>query len=100
MMLKVAQRSRGLASNLRVIQKAAAMGCQVFPGSQVHQMQFYRFQVQTRNLMTSTSIRHFSKIVSVALPDLGEGTTEATIKEWFVKPGSKVNEVSTLAVFF
>lgn len=50
--------------------------------------------------MTSTLIRHFSKIVSVALPDLGEGTKEATIKEWFVKPGSKVNEVSTLAVLF
>ena len=42
-------------------------------------------------------IRSFSsgpKVVPVALPDLGEGTKEATIKEWFVKPGQRVNEVS------
>lgn len=34
--------------------------------------------------------RQFGKIVKVALPDLGEGTKEATIKEWYVKPGSVV----------
>jgi pyruvate/2-oxoglutarate dehydrogenase complex dihydrolipoamide acyltransferase (E2) component len=32
--------------------------------------------------------------VQVTLPDLGEGTKEATVKEWYVKPGSKVQEVS------
>jgi len=30
----------------------------------------------------------------VTLPDLGEGTKEATVKEWYVKPGSRVQEVS------
>jgi hypothetical protein len=34
------------------------------------------------------------KVMSVNLPDLGEGTKEATIKEWYVKPGSVVKEVS------
>ena len=33
-------------------------------------------------------------MVQVELPDLGEGTKEATIKEWYVEPGTKVNEVS------
>ena len=32
--------------------------------------------------------RYFSKIVEVQLPDLGEGTKEATVKEWYVQPGS------------
>jgi pyruvate/2-oxoglutarate dehydrogenase complex dihydrolipoamide acyltransferase (E2) component len=31
--------------------------------------------------------RFFGSIVSVTLPDLGEGTKEATAKEWYVKPG-------------
>jgi pyruvate/2-oxoglutarate dehydrogenase complex dihydrolipoamide acyltransferase (E2) component len=37
-----------------------------------------------------SNTRQFAKIVKVALPDLGEGTKEATIKEWYVKPGSVV----------
>jgi pyruvate/2-oxoglutarate dehydrogenase complex dihydrolipoamide acyltransferase (E2) component len=41
-------------------------------------------------------VRQFSNIVSVNLPDLGEGTKEATIKTWFVKPGDRVEEVSNI----
>lgn len=37
--------------------------------------------------------RCFGQIVSVKLPDLGEGTKEATIKEILVKIGQRVEEV-------
>ena len=40
------------------------------------------------------TVRSFGNMVTVSLPDLGEGTKEATIKEWYVKPGDKVEEVS------
>ena len=38
-------------------------------------------------------MRYFGQIMQVKLPDLGEGTKEATIKEWFVKEGDKIDEV-------
>jgi hypothetical protein len=40
-------------------------------------------------------LRNFGQIVKVPLPDLGEGTKEATVKEWYVKPGDRVAEVSS-----
>jgi hypothetical protein len=38
----------------------------------------------------------FAKTVSIKLPDLGEGTKEATIKTWFKKEGDSIDEVSKL----
>lgn len=36
----------------------------------------------------------------MTLPDLGEGTKEATVKEWYVKPGSRVQEFDDLVEVF
>ena len=38
-------------------------------------------------------MRWFAKMIRINLPDLGEGTKEATIKEWFVKEGQRIKEV-------
>jgi Biotin-requiring enzyme len=43
-------------------------------------------------------MRWFGKMIRINLPDLGEGTKEATIKEWFVKEGQKIKEVGILMV--
>lgn len=40
-----------------------------------------------------TQMRYFGQMVNVQLPDLGEGTKEATIKEILVKVGDRVEEV-------
>lgn len=38
-------------------------------------------------------MRWFAKLVRINLPDLGEGTKDATVKEWFVKEGQRIKEV-------
>jgi 2-oxoisovalerate dehydrogenase E2 component (dihydrolipoyl transacylase) len=43
---------------------------------------------------TFFNLRLFGQMVQIKLPDLGEGTKEATVKEWFVKEGDKIKEVS------
>jgi len=45
-------------------------------------------------------VRHFGKIINVKLPDLGEGTKEATLKEWFVEKGSKIKEFEDVCEVF
>jgi hypothetical protein len=45
--------------------------------------------------VSAFNMRFFGQIVGIKLPDLGEGTKEATIKEWFVKEGDKVDEVGS-----
>ena len=42
------------------------------------------------------ALRQFGQIVKIQLPDLGEGTKEATIKEILVKVGQRVEEVTTI----
>ena len=39
---------------------------------------------------------YFGKVIPVKLGDLGEGTKEATLKQWFVKPGTEVKEFEDL----
>jgi hypothetical protein len=46
-----------------------------------------------KKLLIKNNYFSFGKIVSINLPDLGEGTKEATIKKWFKKEGEKIEEV-------
>jgi len=45
-------------------------------------------------------MRWFAKMIRINLPDLGEGTKEATIKEWFVKEGQKIKEYDDICEVF
>ena len=42
----------------------------------------------------------FGHVIPIKLGDLGEGTKEATIKTWFIKEGSKINEFDDLCEVF
>ena len=44
--------------------------------------------------------RYFGSIINVKLPDLGEGTKEATLKEWFVEKGSEIGEFEDICEVF
>lgn len=39
---------------------------------------------------------NFAKIIHLKLGDLGEGTKEATIKQWYKKEGDSIEEVKFL----
>lgn len=45
-------------------------------------------------------MRYFGQIIQIKMPDLGEGTKEATIKEWFVKEGTLIKEVQLIESIF
>ena len=44
--------------------------------------------------------RYFGHIINIKLPDLGEGTKEATIKEWFVEKGQEIDEFEEICEVF
>jgi len=46
-----------------------------------------------KRLLVINNYFSFGKIVSIKLPDLGEGTKEATVKKWFKNEGEKIDEV-------
>ena len=58
-------------------------------------LSFARFS----RLASLPSFRPFA-IQKVYLPDLGEGTKEATVKEMFVKPGQSIEEFDDLCEVF
>lgn len=57
--------------------------------------------MRTQNLYSNTAMsRYFGQIINIKLPDLGEGTKEATIKEWFVSKGSEIQEFQDVCEVF
>jgi 2-oxoisovalerate dehydrogenase E2 component (dihydrolipoyl transacylase) len=51
-------------------------------------------------LYNTNMLRYFGSIINVKLPDLGEGTKEATLKEWFVTKGQQINEFDDVCEVF
>ncbi|XP_035224611.1 lipoamide acyltransferase component of branched-chain alpha-keto acid dehydrogenase complex, mitochondrial-like [Stegodyphus dumicola] len=43
-----------------------------------------------------TSSAHYGQIVSFNLSDIGEGISEVTLKEWYIKEGDKVNQFDSI----
>ncbi|GFS90748.1 lipoamide acyltransferase component of branched-chain alpha-keto acid dehydrogenase complex, mitochondrial [Nephila pilipes] len=43
-----------------------------------------------------TSTTHLGQVVSFNLSDIGEGISEVTVKEWYVKEGDKVNQFDSI----
>jgi 2-oxoisovalerate dehydrogenase E2 component (dihydrolipoyl transacylase) len=57
--------------------------------------------MRTQNRYSNmTMVRYFGQIINIKLPDLGEGTKEATIKEWFVHKGSVIEEFEDVCEVF
>ena len=48
-------------------------------------------------MLNMNTHRNFAtQVMKIMLPDLGVGTKEATVKEWYVKPGQVVEEFDDL----
>lgn len=48
---------------------------------------------QIKKQIINFSHYNFAKIIHLKLGDLGEGTKEATIKQWYKKEGDSIEEV-------
>jgi len=51
------------------------------------------FKLQKQRNILKFIQNNFSKIIQLKLGDLGEGTKEATIKQWYKKEGDSIDEV-------
>lgn len=51
------------------------------------------FSKQINKQIINFSHFNFAKIIHLNLGDLGEGTKEATIKQWYKKEGESIEEV-------
>eukprot|EP00344_Euplotes_crassus_P003080 CAMPEP_0197009946 /NCGR_PEP_ID=MMETSP1380-20130617/52168_1 /TAXON_ID=5936 /ORGANISM="Euplotes crassus, Strain CT5" /LENGTH=415 /DNA_ID=CAMNT_0042431543 /DNA_START=44 /DNA_END=1291 /DNA_ORIENTATION=- len=60
----------------------------------------YKTTVSPALYSNAALARYFGQIIQIQLPDLGEGTKEATIKEWFVKKGQEIDEFEEICEVF